>query len=492
MGLDIRTIYMMNAVVYLMLHGIIWVSLARYKNRVVTLWSVWGMVSAAGVVLLGSEGLVPDWVVAVFGQVLMAAGNFGRQYAMRSIAGNPSVRWLWRQGLSNLAYLALNGTLFFSGADRAQMMVVFFAFYAINCIDYFFAGRAIARRRGSPGARSVQWSGLVFSGTLSVKCLSVGLGWGAQDLYDPSWDQVVLFTGQFLAISLVNFGFMQIQIDQFQQERVKTELALAVQRDRAVLAERNSLDLTQLLREREEIVRRLTLSNKSAGMGALVSGIAHEINQPLTTMVLKTELIETYLRDGQPETVEVRGLCEQIRKDTHRAAGMIKTLRNMFASPGARTERLDFAGLLRDVVGMVRSHADRQGIAVTLKVPQQLWFWGDATKLQQVVLNLLNNAIQAFATKDLLQPSIVLNCQLVDGWVELQVQDNGCGIDVAAQDDVFALFKSPRSHGMGVGLWLSQSVVQDHGGTIEFTSTPGQGTVFVLRLPVRDSDAQIS
>jgi signal transduction histidine kinase len=125
-------------------------------------------------------------------------------------------------------------------------------------------------------------------------------------------------------------------------------------------------------------------------------------------------------------------------------------------------------------------------------VPQQLWFWGDATKLQQVVLNLLNNAIQAFATKDVLQPSIVLNCQLVEGWVELQVQDNGCGIDVAAQDDVFALFKSPRSHGMGVGLWLSQSVVQDHGGTIEFTSTPGQGTVFVLRLPVRDSGAQIS
>jgi hypothetical protein len=155
--LDIRTIYMMNAVMYMMLHGIIWVSLVRYQNRVVTLWSIWGIVSAAGVVFLGSLGLIPEWMAAIFGQVLMAAGNYGRQYALRWIAGAPSRRWVWGQGLFNLAYLGLNGALFFSGASYALMMAVFFGFYAINCFDYFLAGRQIARQSDSTGTRSVRW-----------------------------------------------------------------------------------------------------------------------------------------------------------------------------------------------------------------------------------------------------------------------------------------------------------------------------------------------
>jgi len=252
--LDIRTIYMMNAVIYLMLHGIIWVSLSRYRNQLVRQWSLGGIISAAGVVFLGSEGQVPDWVVAVFGQVLMSLGNFGRQYAMRAIAGAPSTRWIWGMALFNLAYLGLNGTLFFSGASRAVMMEVFFGFYAIVCFDYVLAGRAIRRWSNSAGTRSVQWSGWVFSITLAIKCVSVWMGWGAQDLYDSGWDQAVMFGGQFLAISLLNFGFMQILVDQFQQERMQTEFSLAVQRDRTVLAEQHSRDLSQLLNECEEIM----------------------------------------------------------------------------------------------------------------------------------------------------------------------------------------------------------------------------------------------
>ena len=95
---------------------------------------------------------------------------------------------------------------------------------------------------------------------------------------------MVLFAGQFLAISLMNFGFMQFLVDQFQRDRLR--------------AEQHAQALSQLLRGREDILRQLTLSNKSAGMGALVSSMAHEVNQPLTTIVLKTELIDSYLIGG--------------------------------------------------------------------------------------------------------------------------------------------------------------------------------------------------
>ena len=482
--LDVRTIYMMNAVVYLMLHGIIWVSLARYQSRLVSMWSASGIVSALGVLLLGSQGLIAEWVVAVIGQLLMALGNYGRQYALRCIDQPPTARWVWGQGLFNLLYLGVNGTLFFSGASHAQMMVVFFGFYAINCFDYHLAGREIARRRDSAGARSVQWAGLVFTASLATKGLSVWAGWGASGLYDPGWDQMVLFVGQFLALSLLNFGFMQILVDQFQQDRARAEHDLLEQRDRTVRAEQHSLDLTHLLREREEIIRQLTLSNKNAGMGALVSGIAHEINQPLASMVLKSELIESYL--DQPDgNAEVRQLCARIRNDAMRSGTMIRTLRSMFDIGRGGFQRIDFAALLRDVTGMVASHAQGQGIALDIDVPDHLWLSGDATQLQQVVLNLLNNAVQA--VKAAAAPRVLVQCRVQDGAAMLRVQDNGCGIALPLQADVFALFKSPQARDMGVGLWLSQAVVESHGGKLAFQSTPGQGTVFWFSLSLQDN-----
>ena len=103
-----------------------------------------------------------------------------------------------------------------------------------------------------------------------------------------------------------------------------------------------------------------------------------------------------------------------------------------------------------------------------------------------MVLNLLNNATQAVSQPAVTDARICVDCRLQGDWVELRVQDNGQGIDPALRPDVFSLFKSPASHGMGVGLWLSQAVVQSHGGTLDFESAPGQGAVFLLRLPVRD------
>ncbi len=485
--LDVRTIYMMNAVVYLMLHGIIWVSLSRYQSqrRHVALWSVSGMVSAAGVVFLGSQGLMPDWAVAVFGQVLMVLGNYGRQYTLHSLNAPVSRQWIWGQGIFNLIYLLINGWLFVSGASYAQMMLVFFAFYTVNGLDYFQAGLALRRQHGSAGARSVQWSGLVLSISLGIKCLSLWAGWGAAGLYDAGWDQLVLFAGQFLGISLMNFGFMQILVHRFQQQRAQAEHDLLTQREQTARAEQQSLDLTHLLREREEMIRQMTLSNKTAGMGALVSGIAHEVNQPLTTIVLKSELIETCLTDP-PDLTEVRRLCGLIRDDSHRAGSMIRTLRGMFTIGRSGFGQLDFVELLRGMTDIVHKRASQMGITIELVLPAALRMTGDSTQLQQVVLNLLNNAIQAIAKAQPAVPRVTLTCSLQKGWIELRVQDNGCGIDPQVRDDVFGLFKSPQSRDMGVGLWLSRSVVQSHGGTLDFESTPGQGAVFLLRLPARE------
>lgn len=485
MELDVRTLYVMYAVLYLMMHGIIWFSLSRYQSRFVRSWSTAGIVSALGIALLACQGVLPDWVVATCGQVFMAAGNLGRQYVLRSLGEPPTTRWVWGHGFFHLAYLGVNGALFISGASHRDMMLVFFLFYALSCLEFFFSGKKIGRYRNTSGAVSVQFGGLVFTASLGIKAISLLIGWGAQGLYDPGWDQVLLFAAQILAVGLLNFGFMQILVDQFQQQKARTEHDLLLQRERTAQAEQQSLDLKQVLREREEIIRQLTLSNKTAGMDALVSSIAHEMNQPLTTVVLKTELVESYLADPKGAD-EIRRLCSLIREDAHRAGAMIRTLRSLFVRGAGGFEVFDFAGMLRNVTDIIRSRTRGLGIDLVVNLPGALRLIGEATQLQQVVLNLLNNAIQAVSQPAVTDACICVDCRLQGDWVELRVQDNGQGIDPALRPDVFSLFKSPASHGMGVGLWLSQAVVQSHGGTLDFESAPGQGAVFLLRLPVRD------
>ena len=487
MQLDIRTIYLMYAVLYLMLHGIIWFSLSRYQSSLVSRWSLAGIVSASGIALFATVGVLPDWAVATLGQVLMAAGNFGRQYVLRSVDHAPAPRWVWRQGLFHLAYLCVNGSLFVMGASNAQMMLVFFVFYALVCLDFYFSGRDIARQRNTSGGLTLQVGGLVFTVSLGVKALTLYWGWGAQDFYDQGWDQVALFAAQFLAISLLNFGFMQVLMDQFQQERWQFERDLVVQKELAAQAERQSAALTAVLREREELLRQLTLSSKTAGMAALVSAIAHEINQPLTSIVLKSELIKVHVQDAEGAQ-EIRQWCERIRQDTHRAATMIARLRGLFNLQGGGEKTLDFAQFLRDVVAIVEPRIRREKIALSLDMPDALALTFDPHQVQQVVVNLLNNALRAVIHQRPSQPHIAVSLRAYEGGgILLTVQDNGCGVPQELHEDMFALVKSDAARDMGIGLWLSQKVVESLGGGLSFESTPGHGTVFRLYLPKRDN-----
>ena len=288
------------------------------------------------------------------------------------------------------------------------------------------------------------------------------------------------------AVTMLSVGFMQIFVDQMHKAQIHAEQGLAREQERSTLLRQHSQDLSTLLSEREEIIRQLTLSNKSAGMGALVASIAHELNQPLTTIVLKTELIESHLlrnRDPQAALAEAHKLADLIREDTRHAAAIIRALRSMFATGRGEYARLDLAQTVRDVVDIVSAHAKRSHIAFDIDLTEPLMLTGDPTQLQQVVLNLLNNAVDALVEKPGQPSRIAISGKVLTDWVELHIADNGCGISEAQKQDIFALFKTSKSQGMGVGLWLSQSIVESHGGRLSFESVAGQGTVFLLALP---------
>ena len=134
MNIDVQTIFWMDAFLYLMLHAAIWYGLARYRSRLVLLWSLSGILSALGVLVLGSRGLLSTEFVVFAGLLFMALGNLGRQLALRSLEGPANRPWLWGMVSFNGLYLLGSYAYYFSVGTEAGVMMIFYGFYTFNCV----------------------------------------------------------------------------------------------------------------------------------------------------------------------------------------------------------------------------------------------------------------------------------------------------------------------------------------------------------------------
>jgi signal transduction histidine kinase len=224
-------------------------------------------------------------------------------------------------------------------------------------------------------------------------------------------------------------------------------------------------------------------------MGALVASFAHELNQPLAANLLHAELIQAKLEEAErhqsmPHMDILTKVANAMVQDTQRAADIIRKLRNFFRMSRGEYTSLNLDELVQDVLELVRLKTKQADIALTVEFDANLRLLGDTTQLQQVILNLLNNAIDALIESGDVKLELRIRGKILGDHLALEVEDNGHGITPERADDVFNLFKTSKSQGMGVGLWLSRSIVEMHGGRLTFQSEPGRRTVFTLRLPL--------
>jgi signal transduction histidine kinase len=145
----------------------------------------------------------------------------------------------------------------------------------------------------------------------------------------------------------------------------------------------------------------------------------------------------------------------------------------------------DFNELVNDVLLLTQPTLDKQGIEVQLQLDSRaLKFTGDKSQLQQVLLNLMTNAIEAFPTKFEGVKNITVQTKLENDRIVMSVADNGVGISPEIEAVVFELLRTNKESGMGIGLWLSKTIIDSHQGSISFTTRVNQGTQFVVSLPL--------
>ena len=243
-------------------------------------------------------------------------------------------------------------------------------------------------------------------------------------------------------------------------------------------------EIKALLKERETLIGSLLKANKTASTGALSAAIAHELNQPLGASSLNIQFLQKKLSEGQLNPILEKEILETLLSDNQRAAGIIRSLRSIFSDEKVGSSKIDLAELIETVLNIAKPEITAKSIQIVLTVQPHLMIQANRGEIQQVLLNLVNNAIHALVTSSQQVKKLSIDAQHIEGGILLTVADNGDGIPEASQKQLFVLLSSSKSSGMGLGLWLCKHIITRHGGSIEYESNSGGGAKFAVRLPI--------
>jgi PAS domain S-box-containing protein len=225
-------------------------------------------------------------------------------------------------------------------------------------------------------------------------------------------------------------------------------------------------------------------------MGEMTASIAHEINQPLAAIVANGNAGLRWLANATPDIDEVRATLKRIVNDGHRAGRVISGVRTMCRKGGHAKTIVDVNELVRDVLTLVRGEPDSRGVSVRTELEPLPQVLADRVQLQQVILNLIMNALDAMASVNGRVRVLRLRSERHEpGGVMVTVQDSGTGIDKKDMDRIFEPFFTTKPHGMGMGLPICRSIVEAHGGRLMASHDHPYGTVFQMILPVQEPGA---
>jgi two-component system, LuxR family, sensor kinase FixL len=250
-------------------------------------------------------------------------------------------------------------------------------------------------------------------------------------------------------------------------------------------------DITQLKRAEEvaaEHRRQLAHFNRVSTMGELAASMAHELKQPLTGILSNAQAGELLLERSPPDTVELREVLAGVISDTRRASEIISHMRDFLRKRDTPRQPLDINVIIEEVLRILRSEAVIRDIRLLSDlVPDLPRVMGDRIQLQQVVLNVITNAQQAMAGVDSSARQLIIRtCSGGESRVVLIVEDSGPGFEPGAMEKLFQPFFTTRAEGLGMGLAICLSIIEDHRGTIIAENRPEGGARIRIGLPAAE------
>jgi PAS domain S-box-containing protein len=234
----------------------------------------------------------------------------------------------------------------------------------------------------------------------------------------------------------------------------------------------------------EQLQAELAHVNRVSTLGELTASLAHDIKQPIGAAVTNAEVCARLLNRDQPDLSQAREAAHEMAKDAKHAAQIIDRVRSLYRKDSAHLEMVDVNEIIEEMVMLLRGESQRSAVSLCTDLAAELpKVMADRVQLQQVFMNLMLNGIEAMRNNS---GELIIKSQLrEDGQLLISVKDSGVGLPSEKADQIFDAFFTTKPHGTGMGLAITRSIVESHGGRIWATANVGQGSTFQFILPIR-------
>jgi len=254
-------------------------------------------------------------------------------------------------------------------------------------------------------------------------------------------------------------------------------------------------DVTDLKNAEEQLRashRELAQASHRSTMGAMTASIAHEVNQPLSAIVTNATAGLRWLARAEPDLDEARAHFKRIIDDGHRASEVIAGIRSMFGKDRHQSSPASVNDLVGEVLAVVRGELEGHQISLQFSMPDGLpQVMAERVQLQQVLLNLITNAIDAMSSVTDRERVLTLKLEVCESdHVLITLEDTGTGIDPSEMDHIFDAFFTTKADGMGMGLSICRSIIESHNGLLWASARRPHGSIFYIKLAALNPDAQ--
>jgi C4-dicarboxylate-specific signal transduction histidine kinase len=247
---------------------------------------------------------------------------------------------------------------------------------------------------------------------------------------------------------------------------------------------RAEADARESERRYREAQMELAHANRVATMGQLTASIAHEVSQPIAGAGASGHAALRWLTNDPPDLEAARRAIERMIRDTKRAGDVIGRIRDLIKKAPPRSDNLDINNLIRDVIALTSAQATRNAVSVRTDLAAELpLIQGDRVQLQQVMLNLFINAVEAMSSVDEGLRELLISTAECDSSVVVTVRDSGPGLTQDTLEHLFESFYTTKPDGLGLGLSICRSIIEAHSGKLTAAMNVPRGAVFQFTIP---------